>query len=497
MNEFFQRIVNFLFRRKASNKYEAGKLYNPNRSYLDGDVVDVRYDLNESSREEILRKAIYWEQNNAIVNRLADVFEQYVVGTGLVLTPSSSNEDWNQRAKAFWDEWCRFPDLCSRQHFNTIQGLIARLWFIHGEVFILKTQGDSGRFRIQLIESHRVSTPPNQRELEGESIIDGVQVDKNGRPIAYWVQVGNNEEFRPYKAESVIHVFEPSRVGQYRGVSFLHAVLGDIHDLDDLQILEQQVAKKLSTMAAIVYNESGEASDADRMRVSRHRDTTQNLAGLDIDRERSQYYKSELGAKTVYAKRGDKIEIPTSDRPGVAQREHWDYLTSKICAGVGITKQLVFPWSVQGTIARADLDNAAAFFRSRSSLMAWVVNEVFIAHCQRESRLQDRPIDWTSTTTRSPRAVNVDVGRNSSAMLAELKAGATTFEQIYAPLGLDWRQQLRQRAKEQKFIQSVAEQEGIDPSTVSEFAVSESMLKRDQEYEGDPETEEDEEEIKK
>lgn len=433
-------------------------------------------DLTPEVRREIIRKVTHWEQNNAIVNRLCDVFEQYVVGTGLVLTPCSEDEEWNQRSKTRWDEWCKFPDISSRQNFCTLQGLIARLWFLHGEVFILKTKGESGRFRIQIIESIRVHTPPNLKELEGQTICDGVQIDRNGRPIAYWIKetIGEEERFTPYSADQVIHVFEPSRANQYRGISFFHAVLGDIHDLDDLQLLEQQVAKKLSTMGAIVYNESGEASDVDRLRRERFRDTTQGTT-IDVERERSQYYKSELGAKTVYAKRGDKIEIPLPDRPGVAQREHWDYLTSKICAGVGITKQLVFPWSMQGTVVRADLDNAAAFFRSRSAMMAWVVNEIFIAHCQRDAELQERPTDWTSTSIRSPRAVNVDVGRNSSAMLAELEAGATTFEQIYAPLGLDWRQQLRQRAREIAYINKVSMEEGVEPSTVSKFAVSELM----------------------
>ena len=44
----------------------------------------------------------------------------------------------------------------------------------------------------------------------------------------------------------------------------------------------------------------------------------------------------------------------------------------------------------------------------------------------------------------NPRAVNVDVGRNSNALIVELGAGATTYRQHYSALGLDWEQELAQ-----------------------------------------------------
>jgi capsid protein len=80
--------------------------------------------------------------------------------------------------------------------------------------------------------------------------------------------------------------------------------------------------------------------------------------------------------------------------------------------------------------------------------MEWAVNN--------DLTLADPPHDWRSVDTRAPRSVNVDIGRNSSAMLAELEAGTRTYQSVYAELGLDYRTELRQRAKEAAFIRKLA-----------------------------------------
>jgi capsid protein len=140
-----------------------------------------------------------FEQNNAIVNRLADLFEQYTVGpNGLQFIPSSSDEDWNQRAAASWAQWTDVCDLTSLHAISTLMTLTARSWFIDGEVFILLTRGEERsatanlkpvlRPRIQLIESHRVATPPQLQDQEGKTVSDGIEIDAKGRPTAYWIK---------------------------------------------------------------------------------------------------------------------------------------------------------------------------------------------------------------------------------------------------------------------------------------------------------------------
>lgn len=464
-------MVNIL--RKILNRYEGGQIGSRGgRSMLPAFIQDARFDANEATRLEILRKARYWERNNAIVNRLADIFEQYTVGCGIPITPASSDSEWNVKAKAYWDDSCRLLNLCNLQNFSTDQSLIARTWFIDGEVFILKTKGDTGYPRIQLIESHRVSTPRGSANLDGRTIFDGVEVNSVGRPIAYWVQTGLEDgDFTRIPAESLIHIFEPSRIGQLRGISFLYPVLNDIHDLDDLQILEQKAARDAAEISNVVENQAGEASP-DEARRQRYQTTNQTSQGVDVIEQRTEYLKRALGGRTVYLKSGEKVEQFRSERPSVATQGYWDFLASKICAGVGITKQLVFPWSMQGTVTRADLDVAAQYFRSRSSVLCAAFTEVYAFvmdyGIKRTVAISDPPVDWRKVSVRPPRAPNVDVGRNSAAMLAELAAGSTTLEKIYGEMGADWREQIRQRSAEIRFIKETAAADGNEPAEVSE-----------------------------
>lgn len=468
-------MMNFLRRlwAKISNRYEGGQLHTSSRSYIPAYVQDARFDADSATREEILRKARYWERNNAIVNRLADVYEQYTVGGGLQMIPSSSDPDWNERAKVYWDESCKLLNLCNRQPFSADQSLTARTQFIDGGIFILKTKGETGFPRIQFIESHRCRTPSSMRELEGATIIDGVEVDKRtGRPIAYWIADGvESQSFRRIPADQIIHVFEPSRVGQYRELSFLYPVLNDIHDLDDLQILEQKAARQAAEISNVITNETGELSP-DQLRNQRYNLGKQTSAGTETLEQRVEYIRRTTGAKTVALKNGEKFEQFKSERPSVATQGYWDFLTSKICAGVGIGKQLVFPWSMQGTVVRADLDIAAQFFKSRHAVLAAAFAEVYIFVMEygikRDVRISDPPPDWRNVSIRPPRAVNVDNGRNSSAMLAELAAGATTYEDIYSPQGHDWKDRIRQKAKEVAFMKKVAAEEGVEPGEIAE-----------------------------
>ena len=451
---------------RAFNYLEAGRRLTRHRSTLPGWVRDARFDVSSAERREVLRKSRYFQYNNALANRLCDLFELYTVGAnGLQVTPASSDEAWNEVRLKSWGEWCKYPDLTSRQSFGTLQGLITRLWFFDGECFIIKTKskpvrGQNGQIigparpRIQIVEAHRCETPDIMADREGREIIEGIEVDDRGRPIAYWIKDGQTDifseaQYRRFNAEDVIHVFEPSRAGQYRGLPLIYPVINDLNDLDDLQILEMQAAKQNAQKTRVIKTASGEDEEGDAEEVpflGKQRSTDTNEVS------RQDYYKTAFGAETQILKHGDEYAEYVPQRPSVAVQQYWEYLITKICAGVGIDKQLVYPTSMQGTLVRGTYDIADAFFRARSSVIADVVLEIYRWQTEWETQnikeLADPPADWREATTCPPRSVNADVGRNASAMLSMLDKGATTLEDIYAPQGKNWLERVKQRARE-------------------------------------------------
>lgn len=474
-----------------SNRYEGAVRFSESRSWIPAMVQDARFDADSATRWELVRKTRYFERNSGLLNRLTDLFEQFTVGAnGLQFIPSSSDEEWNTAAQVWWDGWCKLPDLTSRQNLGTIMSLAARRWFIDGEVFIIKSYGEEivddktnrtiRRPRIQLIEAHRVQTPAQFFGEEGVTIIDGIRIDKRGRPIGYFVRMGvADDSFSYIEADRMIHIFEPIRPGEYRGVPFASCVLNDLHDLDDLQILEMAAAKENAAVTRVLENASGEYPTAQGMMQRMVSVPTQNSSGEEVEETRTQFMQRLFGkARGIALKLGEKLTEFRSERPSVAVQQFWDYITNKVCAGVGISKLLVFPTSVQGTVARADYDVQAGFFRSRSAILVAGFTEVYLFAMdwavKNDVTVSDPPEDWRNVETCPPRAVNVDVGRNSAAMLAELDAGCTTYRDVYAQLGKNWRTEIRQRAREEAYINRIAEEEKVSAARIRK-AVAESI----------------------
>jgi lambda family phage portal protein len=445
-----------------------------------------------ATRFVIVEKSREFERNNALFNRLVDLFEQYTVGaSGLVCVPSSSDPDWNKRAKKWISEWWKVCNIDNRHNFSTTQSLIAREWFVDGEVFVVKCFGKNQptgtppRPRIQLVESHRIgggdlfgaSGTFQYQDQKYPTTIDGIEYDESGRPVAYNIKVNDTVQRLP--ADSVEHIFEPSRIGQLRGLPFAYPVMNDITDLDDLQRYEMMAAKSNAVTASVITNQAGEMTD-DEMARQAHKVAAPNSLGVVTDEDRMHYYRQAFGGETKVLKTGDKYEVFRSDRPGVAQQNYWDHLTAKVCAGTGITRLLVFPYSMQGTVVRADLDSASTFFRSRSAVLASFIERIYLFAIEWgkdwDPALKGSPKDWNRVVIRPPRSVNVDIGRNSSADLADLSAGNTTYQTLYAERGDDWAEQLTQKADEAAFINRLAKErsaDGVTPGQISELAAQE------------------------
>jgi len=473
-----KRFLNWL---GIQNRYEAGRRWQKDRTYLHGWVQDPRFDADQATRLELVRKSRWFEKNDALAQGLAEVFTEFTVGAyGPIITPASSDDEWNQRVSEYLSEWYSLADMVTRQGYAGIMTTAAWRRFFDGEFFILKT-GSSGKPRLQGIASHRVATPADKIDQEGRTIIDGVVIDSRGRPTGYWINTSTDdrENFELRPADQVIHIFEPESPGQYRGLPMLTPVMNDLHDLADLFMLEMAAAKVQSKDAIVIKNQSG-ALNRDKLHRQR---LLPNLAPAtaenpDESKARQLYYQKAFPGRTIAAYVGDEVQMLASNRPSVTTQWFFDYLAQRVCMGVGISKMLVLPWSIQGTIGRGEYERSRNYFLSRFVPFASAVQQIYwyVIGTARFSdpRIADAPMDWTRVTIRPPRTVNVDAGRNSAATIADLESGLTTIEEQYSMRGLDWREQLRQRAKEEKFIDQLAKEEGLDPSRIRR-AITDSL----------------------
>jgi hypothetical protein len=444
----------------AFNCYEAAR-FSIERSFLRATLQEARLDITKHTREELQRKSRYFEKNSSLYNKIADLWEQYVTGTGLQFYATTATPAWNALADRAWEQWKPFADISSRFGFDNLQGIAVRSLFVDGEVFILLTRDPANnRPRIQLIEAHRCKTPEAMLKQEGVSIVDGVEVDQSGRPVAYWFSFGETE-MRRFDAFSIVHIFEPARPGQMRGIPYISSALNILHDLDDLQILEMRHKKVVSENSLNVFTATGDLPPGMNAATGRFRDVAGVTAsGATTTEKRLEYYKSAYGGRVNVAMHGDKIEEQTSDRPNVATRDYWRMLEEKVCCAAGVPLVIALPDSMQGTVYRGSLDAANAFFRCKTSVLATYFKRIREYVLNMEGSffppLGNRPFDWQSCDYLPPAAVNTDIGYNSAANINELTAGLKSWDDILLPQGRKAEPVLRRKAELQLYIKRLA-----------------------------------------
>jgi capsid protein len=187
----------------------------------------ARRDIPYAVRAKMLDWSRELERKDPLFNRFLDLNEQYVVGPhGLKIVSASRDTVAAQLMTDVWHDWQPWCDIGSLHPFGLIQGLMTRELCVAGEVFIFLTFGATGRPRIQLIPPELVLTPP--KIAADKAIIDGVRQEPTGRPIGYYVKPDTDnpkDDWPMIPAERMVHMFDPSRICQARGLPIVYPVI--------------------------------------------------------------------------------------------------------------------------------------------------------------------------------------------------------------------------------------------------------------------------------
>lgn len=445
--------------------------FSTSRSRRSAPLQDARLDVTKAHREMLQAKSRDWELSSAFYQSLGCIHQQYTVGTGIQLPAASSDPEWNKAADEEWETAKPLLNLESRFGFDNDQGIIALRDFYEGEMFVLLT-GEGPYARYQLIEAHRCKTPEQLSGEEGKAIIDGVRIDPaTMRPIGYYFLSG--DKYRLEDAANVVHVLEPFRAQQYRGIPRCTASLPTLHDLQDLKQLTMLAAKNAESLSTIYKTNTGELPPALVSMAQKFRsDSTAAGTTGSVAESKREYYQNTRGGENIVLQSGDDVIQHIPARPGAETREHWRLLQSDVCADAKIPLSVVFPDSMQGTVFRGSLDAFASYCRGVTSVYAThfarIRNYTIRRAASYNKRLANLPKDWQKVSPGTVRAPNVDIGRNSSAVIGELKSGLRTFTSIAAELGKDGRQLLREKALEIKFIKELAAETGASPREISD-----------------------------
>ncbi len=428
--------------------------------------VGAKTDNKPGPMRTMTARARHIEQNNAVGQAIATALESYGTHTGINPVPATSSDSFNKRALEVWDQWCEVCDVGSRLHFYQIQALIDVRVFFDRDIFTLLTFNDEFLPRIQLIESHRCGSVVNSSNDSRE--FDGVIVDDRGRPVQYRFFEDTESQFLREEdsvlkdANDVVIHFEPTRVGQVRGVSKLKAVINAIQDLDELEKAEMKTAKKHALIAEIISNLSGEVEgDPTKERFSTETKTIQGESDEEA-KEILEFYRESFGEEVKYVKRGDKYELATSNRPSPAWVGYVRHLLRKICVGTGMSLELIWEPSDQGgATMRFQLEKDDRFFARRQFARIQEYKRIYRYVIGRHidlGFLGNAPKDWFKADWKTPKKASVDIGRDAKATAQNYKMGATTLQDIHGDAGDDWRKKLGQKGEEVAYAAVLAKE---------------------------------------
>jgi lambda family phage portal protein len=459
----WQRVTRTLFNK--AHGYNASTSTRRRGRRQETQVRAEHYALDYNDRQRVIATLLDYRRNNPIVASICRLRETDVVGPGIIAQAQSGNEDLDLRLEELWHEFSRSPDVTQTMTMRELQQQLSSLPLIFGDGGLVLT--NSGR--VQMIEGDRIGNTEeesggmfsinNGSNVEGSRrsrIINGVEVNKSNRPIAYYIGTrwdGILRDVRRVQAKNFIFHRKRMRPTQIRGVPTLATVADDLQDLDEYDEIEMISAKVSASLSAVVKREG--AMDFELA----------TRANDDADERLETFEPGQF----QYLEPGEDVSvINAGGRPNVDAIDYCTYRLRKIGSAIGIPVEFLLMTigrvsfsAAQGmillyqqTVEAEQRDLYPVLSRLwRWKVSNWIADGLIDYDPQREDpfnvRWQPPSFRWVNRVAQ----VKADV--------SYLNMGAQSLDDIAASFGTDAQSVLERKAKNIKTAKRLAEEYGI------------------------------------
>ncbi len=379
-------------------------------------------------------------RNNPFAAGAVSKLAAATVGPGIV--PRPQVEDLALR-RTYMDQWNWFvegSDPEGQLDFYGQMNVVARTVYESGEALIRLLPRPTGfglkvPLQLQVLEPDWLDSGKTERRDDGGAIIQGVHYDKWGRRVGYWLFDEHPGEMLPMSlggrfqssfvpASQILHVFDPLRAGQARGLSAFAAVGMRLRDLDDLADAEVMRRKIAACFAAFVTKQPSATSPLS--------ETSTDAAGKRIER---------LSPGLVqYLNPGEEVTFgnpPSAD--GVVGYLQWELHGCAV--GAGVTYE-----AMTGDYSQTNYSSGRMGLNTFHELLDVKQWKVFVPQtCRPVWRAVDRVLyiagerrelgvgaNWSPPARRF-----TDPQKEIAAERDEVRAGRKTWDQMVAASGED------------------------------------------------------------
>jgi lambda family phage portal protein len=172
--------------------------------------------------------------------------------------------EWSENVETMFELWASDPWLCDhveQRVFGEIQAIARMQALVDGDVLVVMRQNPVTKLpRIQLISGASVQTPAKDVARAGNKIKQGVELDGQGRQVAYWIlqDDGTSKRLPAYGEKSgrklawLLYGSAERRYDGIRGEPLLSLIVQSLKEIDRYRDATQRKAVINSMLAMFV-----------------------------------------------------------------------------------------------------------------------------------------------------------------------------------------------------------------------------------------------------
>lgn len=446
-----QRAIDRVLAREALRQYDAASTDRLNSDWQP--AYGTAEQLATGQRDIIRGRARSAEMNSDLAESAVIAILRNVIGQGI--KPQAKvrsgkgklNGNLNAKIEKAWAKWteAKNADVRGLSNFYELQEMALRRMLYDGEILINKTaQGDYLPLSIQLIEAENIGATGMQNGKN--NIINGVEVNEYGKPIAYHVYQSDPMGMRSFNTlrlttDQAFLLFKPTRPSQIRGVSHLALVLKRIHDIDEYMDADLIAARVSACFSAFITSANSGRQIAMMQRDSKGRPNMVMAPGT-----------------VQHLRPGESVSFADPKRNAGTASEYSATQTRRISSGLGMSADIVAR-NINGNFSAARqnlLEDQKTFRQLQAFVIAHFCMPIWRAFIDALYLAGELPADYLVNKDKyqevswlAPGWSWIDPVKEVTANKEAIKSGLTTLEEVCAASGRDWEEVLEQRKLEQ------------------------------------------------
>lgn len=423
-------------------RYDAASTSDENRRHwANADALSANAANSAEVRRVLRTRARYETANNSYARGIVLTLANDVVGTGPRLQLLTADAEANRAIERQFMLWAKAIRLAEK--LRTMR--MARA--TDGEAFAILTVNPAPATAVQLdlrlIEADQVCSP--ELSLQQSNNIDGIVLDDAGNPIEYHVlrhhpgeiALGAHREYDRVPASVVIHWFRADRPGQARGIPDIMPALPLFAQLRRFTLAVLAAAETAADFAGILYTDAPANGEAD---------SAEPFEPIELEKR-----------ALVTMPGGWKMSQLEAEQPVATHEMFVRVILREIARCINVPLNVASGDSSGYNYASGRLDHQTYFKSIRvdqSHLECVVLDRIFAAWLDEAALIPGFiPAGMPPFTTWDHQwfwdgREHVDPSKEASAQATRLANHTATLAEEYARRGLDWEEQLRQRAKE-------------------------------------------------